>query len=213
MTICAPAFYLPNLILLLIILPELCFRFVCIGLYFPISISRFEIPDLYFTNDIYPNSTSLDLIYPTSIPRLGFSELCFPMCILCWTHPNMNTFVCFTTLDSFSSKMTCSFYACKKLHAFARACDVCTFNVHFCDNSSNGFESKRITFEVFHRWPISRETLYVNYIYIYNQVRYMVHHNVIGIQTYSYRLSATRVPSSVRFVGHVRIIIARTSTP
>ena len=126
-------------------------RFVFFNVYFPICIFRLECHERYFTTYISPNR-----IWP-----IGISDLHFPVCISFWAFRFSTPLHVLQVLDSFSSEVACSFYTGKKLHTFVRACDVCTFNVHFCVYFGNGFESKRIAFHLFHRWPFSCETLYI----------------------------------------------------
>ena len=100
--------------------------FVFSGLYSPISFFRSIIPNLYF-----PICISPIIFVRIMFSGSSFQDFAF-RCVYCVERFRFSTPCMFYNFDSFSSK----------IHPFVRACDMCTFNVHFLDNSWNGLESK-----------------------------------------------------------------------
>ena len=126
------------------------FCFVCAELYFPSCTSRFVFV-VCISRCVFPvwyfRFVYTDCIFNLYSPEFVLSDLCFPvlfaLSVFC-----AGRFQFFTPLHVLQfgitsvRKLHVVYHASKKLHAFARACDACVCNVHFCNNSRNGLESK-----------------------------------------------------------------------
>ena len=130
-------FDLPNCMYVPMLIYLFIFELNC-----PMCNSRFAIFDVYFSNYMFLFICPRIVIVRFVCSDSYCSSYVF-RCLLCVERfrilTPLHVLQCFY---SFSSKISCGFYTSKKLHAFVRACDVCTFNVHFYDNFRNRFESK-----------------------------------------------------------------------